>query len=343
MKWNPFSLSFRSSKPDPEAAVSSSESVEKQPPPPGTTTSGPDPDLETGLPHHHTHRRQTSTPKPYLIPSIPPPLLSPRHPSSTSPRRVSPSLSLSPPPSHRTSRTTTTSRHSRKKSKSTSPYRPTTSPDPDILPILPPPKNTPLSPTPQITTHQLLYLLIISSLLPCIISSLINFSIAYFLYKPYSQITLWAFPSTLAGDAAVTIVLTCISTWFIEYFLVRRDLSTGGIAPFGWIEEESIPGGRFISWFLFLGEEGLGKKWGEWLIGQFMRIAVLILGCMITIWPGTVGILMLVGERKEKDWIYKKESWTPELFKLVLGGVLGAVVTPVMAGVWLVRGGLRSN
>ncbi|KAK4227569.1 hypothetical protein QBC38DRAFT_455056 [Podospora fimiseda] len=61
MKWNPFSPS-----PKPDAVFP--ESVEKQPAPGTTTTSGPDPDLVTGLPHHHTHRRQPSTPKPYLIP-----------------------------------------------------------------------------------------------------------------------------------------------------------------------------------------------------------------------------------------------------------------------------------
>ncbi|KAK4227568.1 hypothetical protein QBC38DRAFT_477294 [Podospora fimiseda] len=63
------------------------------------------------------------------------------------------------------------------------------------------------------------------------------------------------------------------------------------------------------------------------------------MGYIITIWPGTIGLLMLVGEKKGRDWIYKhEESWTPELFKLVLGGVMRAIVTPVMAGFgWLER------
>ncbi|KAK3984586.1 hypothetical protein QBC44DRAFT_345906 [Cladorrhinum sp. PSN332] len=229
---------------------------------------------------------------------------------------------------------------------------PTTSPDadPDILPIRQPTvtQNQPLPPTNYFTPHQIVYLFVVSSFLPLIVSGVINFGIAYGLYRNYqnAKITLWAFPSTLAGDAAVTVVLTCITTWFIEYFLVRRDIATGGVAPFGWIDE---PESKCLRWFLFLskdedeGEEGgLGEDWGEWLIGQVMRVGVLTMGCMMVFWPATVGILIAVGKREGNDWVYE-QRWTPELFKLVLGGAMGAIVTPVMASVWLVRGGLRSG
>ncbi|KAK4459265.1 hypothetical protein QBC42DRAFT_10693 [Cladorrhinum samala] len=218
-----------------------------------------------------------------------------------------------------------------------SPYRPTTADtDPDILPI----RSKVQKATPAPNARQIAYLVLACSFLPLIISAAINFSIAYAMYRSYDRITLWAFPSCLAGDAAVTIVLTCLVTWFIEYCLVRRDVRTGGVPPLGWIrkpeEDKCGMGGRFGRWFLFA--DGLGEGWGEWLLGQLMRIAVLVVGCLVVFWPVTVGVLIAIGKKDGRDWVYEGR-WTPELFKLILGGVLGMCLTPLMAGVWLLRAG----
>ncbi|KAK4166388.1 hypothetical protein QBC43DRAFT_206165 [Cladorrhinum sp. PSN259] len=360
MKWNPFSRHNTTSNSD---AVSETV-VEKKPEADEQTTT--DSDIEAGLGYRKPSSRQQqpsalrdSGPKPYRIPSVvsSPPPHSPPHqiplpsrrisngppPSS---RRVSPSTSLHPPPSRRTSRKSYHSHHSRRPSKSTSPYRSTASPDadPDILPIRQPTiiPGKPLPPSDYCTSHQILYLVLISSFLPLIISGVINFAIAYGLYRNYARVTLWAFPSTLAGDAAVTIALTCVTTWFIEYVLVRRDLATGGVAPVGWIDEPDNDAviKRLVRWFLFLSEEGLGDEWVNWGIGQLSRVGALTVGCMVIFWPPTVGILIAVGKKEGSDWVYE-ERWTPELFKMVLGGAMGAIVTPVIAGIWLVRGGLR--
>ncbi|KAK0672041.1 hypothetical protein QBC41DRAFT_314569 [Cercophora samala] len=241
------------------------------------------------------------------------------------------------------------------------------------------PDHTLLPPTTKLITPQFIYLFILDGLGALVLSGGINFAIAYAMYTApqYTtgkgdtgpdKITLWSFPSTLAGDAAVTIILQCLVTWLIELFLVNRDLKTGGVAPIGMFNSSSVfNSNKLVRWFCSLpalapsttgvdekGTRGPAEEvpvspypkgsgilgWGGFLFGQAARSMVVAVVSFLIFWGPTVGLLIAAGRSNGKgDWEYDV-TWTPEVFKLILGGVLGLVTTPVMAGVWLVRAGL---
>lgn len=58
----------------------------------------------------------------------------------------------------------------------------------------------------------------------------------------------------------------------------------------------------------------------------------------VVLWPISVGALTAVGTRSGGDWVFHP-VWAPQVFKLVLGGVLALLQTPVFASFWLVREG----
>lgn len=166
-------------------------------------------------------------------------------------------------------------------------------------------------------------------------------------------IRLFQLPNTLAGDAAVTMILQSIITWLVELVLVNRDLARGGVAPVGFIRQ---PTWRAARWFLFLdrdgkaeaegGEVGSGTRayWARFLASQVLRAMVVAVVAFVVLWGPAVGMLTAVGRRSGGDWDFEK-TWTPQVFKLVLGGVLGLLQTPAFAAFWLVRAGwaLRTN
>ncbi|KAK1759610.1 hypothetical protein QBC47DRAFT_111896 [Echria macrotheca] len=241
---------------------------------------------------------------------------------------------------------------------SPSPSSPSSSTRPATAPT---PQTSPVHlqrPTTKLTTHQLFYIFILDGLGAAILSGGINFAIAYAMYTSPSSspILLWQLPNTLAGDAAVTIILQSIITWLVELVLVNRDLSRGSVAPIGFIPPPS-PSWIYLRRFLFLDRhhheehqnEGVGgmgriKGWVNFLASQVIRALVVAVGMFVLLWPASVGILMVLGEKAGGDWEFER-VWTPEVFKLVLGAVLGLVETPVFAGFWLVRAGwaLRTN
>jgi len=250
-------------------------------------------------------------------------------------------------------------------------------------------------PTPKFTHHQLFYIFILDGLGAALLSGGINFAVAYAMYTTSSQsvpITLWQLPNTLAGDAAVTIVLQNVITWLVELVLVNRDLASGGVAPIGFVRQ---PGWKPLRWFLFLdrvhhsnsndnldshpgsdtvendntassspvASPGNKKKnsnrssssesgsrsstfshWASFLFSQVIRALIVAVLCFLLLWGPAVGILMSVGTRSGGDWVYGR-TWTPQIFKLVLGGVLALLTTPLFVMVWLVRAGwaLQTN
>ncbi|KAK4180303.1 hypothetical protein QBC36DRAFT_356861 [Triangularia setosa] len=266
-------------------------------------------------------------------------------------------------------------------SRPVSPPRPSSSPLRDDAPITTivaifPHKQPLLPPTSKLTSAQFIYLFVLDGLGALILSGGINFAIAYAMYTapqyttghPPDKITLWSFPSTLAGDAAVTIILQCLVTWLIELFLVNRDLKTGGVAPVGFLPPWLVDN-KAVRWFLSLppasssspppppSEKGVtvvsspGRispypgtgsgvlGWASFLFGQAAKSMVVAVVSFLIFWGPTVGLLIAAGRSNGRgDWEYDV-TWTPQLFKLILGGVLGLVTTPVMAGVWLVRAG----
>ncbi len=162
-----------------------------------------------------------------------------------------------------------------------------------------------------------------------------------------SPIRLFQLPNTLAGDAAVTIIIQCIITWLIELVLANRDLARGGVAPVGFIRQ---PTDRFLRWFMFLDRQSEAAKpgsvshWLSFLSSQVLRALIVAFVSFCLLWGPSVGILTTVGTRSGGDWVYEA-TWTPQIFKLILGGVLALLTTPPFALFWLVRAGwaLQTN
>ncbi|KAK4200842.1 hypothetical protein QBC40DRAFT_199670 [Triangularia verruculosa] len=295
-------------------------------------------------------------------------------------RSWNPFFTRSPPPPATTSPSTPTVNvapsdleSASSTSRPVSPPRPSSSPLRDDAATIAVSDEKQLLPTTsKLSTHQFIYLFVLDGLGALVVSGGINFAIAYAMYtapqyttgisgNPPDTITLWSFPSTLAGDAAVTIILQCLVTWLIELFLVNRDLKRGGVAPVGMFNSTGLLNGKLGRWFcslpaLEVSEKGVvveGSRavspyptgsgvlgWVRFLLAQATRSMVVAMVSFLVFWGPTVGLLIAAGRSNGKgDWEYDA-TWTPQLFKLILGGVLGLVTTPVMAGVWLVRAGL---
>ena len=221
---------------------------------------------------------------------------------------------------------------------------PEQAPKPITPPI--PPAHTFREPTRKLTAHQFFYIFILDGLGAMVLSGGINFAVAYAMYFTQDTATkpirLWELPNTLAGDAAVTIVIQCLMTWFIELGLVRRDLRTGGVHPIGFVAE---PVGRLGQWWFLLpdqeltedGARGL-RSWAIFLFSQVVRALMAATVSFCVLWGPAVGILTAVGHKRGGDWFFEK-IWAPQVFKLVFGGVLGLLTTPLFAMFWLVKAG----
>jgi hypothetical protein len=154
-------------------------------------------------------------------------------------------------------------------------------------------------------------------------------------------IRLFQLPNTLAGDAAVTIIVQNLITWMIELVLVNRDLRGGHLPPVGFLPQ---PSNRLARWFLFLdrgkqlSEPGSLGHWAFFLYSQLLRGFLVAVITFPIFWAPSVGILTAVGTRSGGDWVFEK-TWAPQVFKLILGGVLSLVTTPLFALFWLARCG----
>ncbi|KAI0103899.1 hypothetical protein GGR51DRAFT_235634 [Nemania sp. FL0031] len=202
-------------------------------------------------------------------------------------------------------------------------------------------------PSDRFTPHQIFYIFILSGIVSAIFAGGINFGIAYALYHDRggddSPIRLFQFPNTLAGDTAVTIFVQFLTTWVIETALVNYDLRKGGVQPIGFIPE---PKWKYLRWFMFLDRHEQTHKvsslrhWIQFLFSQVLRSLILAILTFPFVFGASVGFLTLVGTRHDGDWDwYYPATWTPEIFKLVQGAVLGLLFTPLMAMFWLVKCG----
>lgn len=182
--------------------------------------------------------------------------------------------------------------------------------------------------------------------------------------SPDDRITLLRLPNTLAGDAALTIVIQVIVTWLIEWLAVTSDLRAGKVAPV------SFPCGPKTRWILGLprsssgDDERASSREGDDsnrestsashrkrpqtptksprmpLLHHPLRIIAVLVPSFILVWPPSIGILIALGTALgDGDYVYPTR-WTPEIFKLVFGAVLGLLTTPVMALFWVVREGV---
>ncbi|EFX05250.1 hypothetical protein CMQ_3319 [Grosmannia clavigera kw1407] len=260
------------------------------------------------------------------------------------------------------------------------------------------PRLTILEPSDHLTPYQFFYIFIIDGMGAFILSGAINFAIAYAMYKTINSdkhpIRLFQFPNTIAGDAALTVFIQCVITWFIELILVNRDIRSGHIQPIGFIPE---PANALLRWFLLLdrlpatGSSGSGnngetsgsgsgnasggddeifrplsaphdancrcdkhvepyepgslKHWMFFLVSQLIRALMLGVLAFLLVWGPAIGIMTAVGDHHNGDWWFDSSSWAPPIFKLIYGGVLALLTTPLFVIFWLVRCGwaLQAN
>ncbi|KAF5664444.1 hypothetical protein FHETE_7035 [Fusarium heterosporum] len=217
----------------------------------------------------------------------------------------------------------------------------------------------PMKPSSKFTGHQLFYVFGLDGVGAMILSAGVNFALAYPMYTTQdtikNPIRLFQLPNTLAGDAAVTIIVQCILTWFVEMGLVRYDVSKRSVQPIGFIREPSRP---WLRWLFFLAPSDPNDSEMEsekeprdkartssvfnTIVQGALRGFMLAVVGFFLLWPVSVGILTVVGEREGGDWRYQ-DRWVPQVFKAILGGVLGLLTTPLMALFWLVKAGWEGN
>ncbi|KAF7549488.1 hypothetical protein G7Z17_g6342 [Cylindrodendrum hubeiense] len=222
-----------------------------------------------------------------------------------------------------------------------------------------------LEPSQKLTRHQVFYILVLDGLGGMLLSGGVNFALAYAMYTTQdtvqNPVRLFQLPNTLAGDAAVTIIVQCILTWFVEKGLVAYDLSKRSVQPIGFIPEPTL---RWQRWLFFLPTsagndaadvetKGEVELKGEVepkvaaparfstltsLLQQALRGFFLAIVGFVLLWPAGVGILTAFGKHSGGDYTYA-DRWTPQVFKFILGGLLGLLTTPLMAAFWLIKAG----
>ncbi|KAK2045446.1 hypothetical protein LZ31DRAFT_553350, partial [Colletotrichum somersetense] len=201
-------------------------------------------------------------------------------------------------------------------------------------------------PADGLSGRQIFYIFGLDGIGAAILSGGINFAIAYGMYSTQNvdlhPIRLFQLPNTLAGDAAVTILIQTAVTWFIELVLVEHDMKNGAVRPIDFVREPSRP---LLRWLMLLDQNQAtrSKSRAGSLAGHAVRIALMFVLSFLLLWPASIGILTTVGERKgggDWDWYFKRE-WAPQVFKGVFGGLLALLTTPAIASFWLVREGWR--
>ncbi|UKZ74880.1 hypothetical protein TrVFT333_002550 [Trichoderma virens FT-333] len=203
--------------------------------------------------------------------------------------------------------------------------------------------RTKAEPSSHFTGHQLFYIFGLDGIGALILSGGINFAIAYAMYTRQTKpIRLWQLPNTLAGDAAVTMIIQCIITWFVELFILRYDLGQGAVQPIGFIPQPTHP---WLRLFFFLPRDPMveierqPRPWSLLeIIQQALRGFSFAVVSFLLLWPIFMGVLTAFGVKEGGDYYYH-DKWLPQVFKLILGGVLGLLTTPWMAMFWLVKAG----
>lgn len=128
--------------------------------------------------------------------------------------------------------------------------------------------------------------------------------------------------------------------------LANADIRNGVVPPIGFIPE---PKNRFMRWYLSLDaeqpiERKSLKQWVLFVLSQIGRALLFCIPLFFLVWPAAVGILTssTLGSHRGNDYYYARR-WTPQVFKLLYGGILGLLQTPPMYMVWLLTIGWRER
>ncbi|KAI1317200.1 hypothetical protein EDD11_008892 [Mortierella claussenii] len=199
-----------------------------------------------------------------------------------------------------------------------------------------------------LTTRHVIYLVVMHQIGAMLLDGGINFGLATAMYKRTSDpISLWPLPNTLAGDAAVTIIIQQALTWILDRLAVSGDLNKGMVAPLRMPKNAS----RIVRWFVGLDHVAtattprrtFAEKLAYYVRFHGSRIAALVLATFILYWPITIGILSglkIHGVGKDySDLGGDFNVWPmPEIFKGVYGFALG-LTTPFVSYIMLIYRG----
>ncbi|KAH7306018.1 hypothetical protein B0I35DRAFT_464683 [Stachybotrys elegans] len=207
-----------------------------------------------------------------------------------------------------------------------------------------------LAPSTALTKHQIFYIFVLDGLGGMLLSGGVNFALAYAMYTSQNTeknpIRLFQLPNTLAGDGAVTIIVQCIMTWFVEMGLVRYDLGNRSVQPIGFIPEPSGLWTRKL--FMLEPEPGsapdtqVHRSKFITIVQNALRGFLIAVAGFLLLWPIAVGVLSTIGEPRGGDYFYS-DRWIPQAFKCILGGLLGLLTTPLMASFWLLKAGWEAK
>ncbi|KAG0329409.1 hypothetical protein BGZ99_002120 [Dissophora globulifera] len=172
----------------------------------------------------------------------------------------------------------------------------------------------------------------------------INFGIATAMYKGNSNpVHLWSLPNSLAGDAAVTLIIQQLLTWVLDRLSIRGDVRKGLVAPL------RMPANAHavLRWFVGLKDVRVHTsrkdKIKHYIRFNAPRYAAYFLASFVIYWPITMGILAgLKAHGIGKDYSGKGgdfNNWPmPQIFKGVYGAVVG-LTTPFVSYIALIYEG----
>jgi len=198
--------------------------------------------------------------------------------------------------------------------------------------------KTMLAPTDHLTLKQFLILLFMHTIGAAILDAGINFGIATAMYYNETDVTIWFFPNTLAGDAAVTVFVQGILTYLIDGMLTSRDIRKGQFPP---LRAPSKLLKKFPTqvnfWFKAnsdLLEPKIGANERARRFGHcFARSLVYSILMFFIFWPLGVGILWAVAGTH----VHWNGHWNPQIFKASFGGGMGFFQTPIVTLLAMMR------
>ncbi|KNC98103.1 uncharacterized protein SPPG_06512 [Spizellomyces punctatus DAOM BR117] len=201
---------------------------------------------------------------------------------------------------------------------------------------------------PPLTTRQVLYLLLMHSLGAGILDAGINFVIAYFMYRDQPTY-LWKLPNTIAGDAAVTVLIQVTLTWIIDGGLVHNDVRKGVTQPIITSHNEdtsskwTLPRRGFLGWLcassLDIFAAGLPFTERMRRLGNAAVRGFVVSICVLPIFWG-IGIGLACATWTGLASGDQVSGWPgPQIFKAVYAFVLGAFTTPLSSIVGMAQAG----
>ncbi|KAG5934327.1 hypothetical protein E4U59_006297 [Claviceps monticola] len=206
-----------------------------------------------------------------------------------------------------------------------------------------------VKPSAEFNFGHFLYLLCRDAIPGMIVSAAVNMAISYVMYVVANDgptVCLFKLPKSLAGDAAMTIVIHCIITWFLKFHLVRNDLRHGIAQPIASGDGELLS--EDVCWLMFLSQETgeavepVRMNSVKWIARHLVRALAFASMVFLAFWPVSLVPLILLGDRDETDFSYHR-IWVPQIFKTTLGGFLGLLTSPIISMIWLVRAGREAN